>query len=62
MSKEDPDLSKISTQGSSIKTNKEGKLEISLDKRVTARAFKEVLEFVLKYFLKNKLGTSTLTE
>eukprot|EP01080_Neovahlkampfia_damariscottae_P002644 gene2644-3841_t len=48
MSKDDKetDLSKISTQGSSIKTNKEGKLEITLDKRVTSRAFKEVLEYL----------------
>jgi hypothetical protein len=46
MSKEDTDLSKISTQGSTIKLNKEGKLEIALDKRVTNRAFKEVLEYL----------------
>ena len=46
----DSDLSKISTQGSSIKTNKDGKFEITLDKRVTNRAFKEVLELEIFFF------------
>lgn len=44
--KDENDLSKINTQGSQIQLNKDGKLEISLDKKVSSRAFKEVLEYL----------------
>ena len=36
----------ISTEGSSIKTTPDGKLQIVLDKRVSQRAFQEVLEYL----------------
>lgn len=40
------DYSKIDTTGTTISTTKDGKLQITLDKRVTSRAFKEVLEYL----------------
>jgi hypothetical protein len=45
ISSDNQDYSNIDTTGTSIQYSKEGKLQIILDKRVTERAFKEVLEY-----------------
>jgi len=40
------DFSKIDTTGTTISYSNDGKLVIALDKRVTSRSFKEVLEYL----------------
>lgn len=40
------DYSHIDTTGSTITTLPDGKFQITLDKRVTSKAFKEILEYL----------------